>query len=87
MLKVESDFDDSDVGSPPPNTGTTKNVPIAPLITSSSNNMMFQQTLSPATTSMPQLGPGQIMSGGTIYQMVHTPQGLVAQPIQVCIYS
>ncbi|VDH97915.1 Hypothetical predicted protein [Mytilus galloprovincialis] len=60
LLKVESDFDDSDVGSPPPSG----------------------QTVSPASVSMPQLGPGQIMSGGTIYQMVHTPQGLVAQPIQ-----
>ena len=26
---------------------------------------------------------GQIVSGGTVYQMVQTPQGLVAQPIQV----
>ena len=81
LLKVESDFDDSDVGSPPP-VGTTKNVPIAPLITSSSSNVMLQQAVSPTAVSMPQLGPGQIMSGGTIYQMVHTPQGLVAQPIQ-----
>ena len=28
-------------------------------------------------------GPGHIVSGGTVYQMVQTPQGLVAQPIQV----
>jgi hypothetical protein len=50
----------------------------------SSSNVMLQQAVSPTAVSMPQLGPGQIMSGGTIYQMVHTPQGLVAQPIQVC---
>ncbi|XP_063441313.1 homeobox protein PKNOX2-like isoform X1 [Mytilus trossulus] len=80
LLKVESDFDDSDVGSPPPSG--TKNVPIAPNLTSTANNVMLGQTVSPASVSMPQLGPGQIMSGGTIYQMVHTPQGLVAQPIQ-----
>ena len=28
---------------------------------------------------------GQVVSGGTVYQMVQTPQGLVAQPIQVRI--
>jgi hypothetical protein len=28
-------------------------------------------------------GPGHIVSGGTVYQMVQTPQGLVAQPIMV----
>ena len=33
------------------------------------------------------LGQGQIVSGGTIYQMVQTPQGLVAQPIQVLSYT
>lgn len=79
LLKVESDFEDSDVGSPPPTT--TKNVPIAPM-TSAASNMMMGQNITPVSTAMPQLGPGQIMSGGTIYQMVHTPQGLVAQPIQ-----
>jgi hypothetical protein len=29
------------------------------------------------------LPQGQVVSGGTVYQMVQTPQGLVAQPIQV----
>ena len=28
-------------------------------------------------------GQGQVVSGGTVYQMLQTPQGLVAQPIQV----
>jgi len=32
------------------------------------------------------LSQGQIVSGGTVYQMVQTPQGLVAQPIQVRRY-
>jgi len=35
------------------------------------------------TASVVQLGHDQVFSGGTIYQMVQTPQGLVAQPIQV----
>ena len=34
--------------------------------------------------SMATLNQGQLVSGGTVYQMVQTPQGLVAQPIQVC---
>jgi len=29
------------------------------------------------------LAQGQVVSGGTVYQMVQTPHGLVAQPIQV----
>jgi hypothetical protein len=29
------------------------------------------------------LGQGQVVSGGTVYQMVQTPHGLVAQPIQI----
>ena len=29
------------------------------------------------------LSQGQVVSGGTVYQMVQTPHGLVAQPIQV----
>lgn len=29
------------------------------------------------------LAQGQVVSGGTVYQMVQTPQGLVAQPIQI----
>ena len=32
------------------------------------------------------LGLGQVVSGGTVYQMVQTPQGLVAQPIQVYMH-
>jgi hypothetical protein len=33
--------------------------------------------------SLAGLAQGQVVSGGTVYQMVQTPQGLVAQPIQV----
>ena len=49
------------------------------------SNVVLQHP-QPSTTpqqSPVALGPGQIVSGGTVYQMVQTPQGLVAQPIQV----
>lgn len=41
-----------------------------------SNDVQQQQTVAG-------LGQGQVVSGGTVYQMVQTPQGLVAQPIQI----
>ena len=47
---------------------------------------MFQQQpqqQAPVQNNMALTGQGQIVSGGTVYQMVQTPQGLVAQPIQV----
>ncbi|XP_036366964.1 homeobox protein PKNOX1-like isoform X2 [Octopus sinensis] len=52
------------------------------------NNVLIQQGLAaaaaqPAALSMGSLGQGQIVSGGTVYQMVQTPQGIVAQPIQI----
>lgn len=46
------------------------------------NNVVLQSGVQTAV-SMTALQPGQIVSGGTVYQMVHTPQGLVAQPIQI----
>ena len=49
------------------------------------SNMFQQQPQQPAPVqnNMALTGQGQIVSGGTVYQMVQTPQGLVAQPIQV----
>ena len=41
------------------------------------------QQQAPVQNNMALTGQGQIVSGGTVYQMVQTPQGLVAQPIQV----
>ncbi|XP_070183581.1 homeobox protein PKNOX2-like [Littorina saxatilis] len=40
--------------------------------------MVMQPGLAMATISQ-----GQIISGNMVYQMVHTPQGIVAQPIQI----
>lgn len=47
--------------------------------------MMTGEFVQPtaAAASVMTLGQGQVVSGGTVYQMVQTPQGLVAQPIQV----
>lgn len=48
------------------------------------NSVMIQGDLmQPAAAAVASLGQGQVVSGGTVYQMVQTPQGLVAQPIQV----
>lgn len=47
------------------------------------NNVIIQQGVSQGTVPMTQLGQSQIVSGGTVYQMVQTAQGIVAQPIQV----
>jgi len=48
---------------------------------------LHQNTLAvnDATVQSPlgTLSQGQVVSGGTVYQMVQTPHGLVAQPIQV----
>ena len=49
---------------------------------------MFQQQTQQQhqpQNNMTLTGQGQIVSGGTVYQMVQTPQGLVAQPIQVIV--
>ena len=51
---------------------------------SGGNNAMLQGS-NPQPTGITNLGQGQVVSGGTVYQMVQTPQGLVAQPIQVII--
>jgi hypothetical protein len=46
-------------------------------------NVVIQQSVSQPAVSVATLNQGQIVSGGTVYQMVQTPQGIVAQPIQV----
>ncbi|XP_022248632.1 homeobox protein PKNOX2-like [Limulus polyphemus] len=42
-------------------------------------NIVLQQGMS----QNPMISPSQIVSGGTVYQMVQTPQGIVAQPVQI----
>jgi len=82
LLRIDSDFDDPpfDEGSPPHSNQSSMGLQ---QMMNSGNNVMLQQGLTqPAVATLNQ---GQIVSGGTVYQMVQTPQGLVAQPIQVCI--
>lgn len=55
-------------------------MPLPPVVNAMGGGVMMPQGLSMATISQ-----GQIISGNTVYQMVHTPQGIVAQPIQVKI--
>ena len=49
------------------------------------NNLIIQGDIVQQAASVQTLGQGQVVSGGTVYQMVQTPQGLVAQPIQVSL--
>ena len=51
------------------------------LLTTANNLMTLQSGL--AQPAMATVNQGQLVSGGTVYQMVQTPQGLVAQPLQV----
>ncbi|KAK6173811.1 hypothetical protein SNE40_017205 [Patella caerulea] len=46
-------------------------------------NMVLQPSLPQSALSMATISQGQIVSGNTVYQMVQTPQGIVAQPIQI----
>ena len=78
LLRVDgigSDGGDESDFSPPPSSVT---MPLTPTMPSAPGGT----ALSPAAASAG-LAQGQIVSGGTVYQMVQTPQGLVAQPIQV----
>lgn len=82
LLRVDgigSDGGDESDFSPPPSSATVGGtMPLTPTMPSAPGGT----ALSPATASAG-LAQGQIVSGGTVYQMVQTPQGLVAQPIQV----
>lgn len=48
-----------------------------------SGGVIMQTNLMSSVAPITALGQGQVVSGGTVYQMVQTPHGLVAQPIQV----
>ena len=82
LLRVEgigSDAgDESDFSPPPPSPAIgTDGMPMTPTAQAGGT------TVAAASAGLAQ---GQIVSGGTVYQMVQTPHGLVAQPIQVCVY-
>lgn len=81
LLRTESDYDQSMFDEPPKEEMAQ---PVQTIVSSApGGGVILQQPFQSQVTAMPTLGPGQIMSGGTIYQMVQTPQGLVAQPVQV----
>lgn len=81
LLRTESDYDQSMFDEPP----KEENMQPVQTLTSSTagGGVILQQPFQTTMAAMPTLGPGQILSGGTIYQMVNTPQGLVAQPVQI----
>ncbi|KAL4228913.1 Homeobox protein pknox2 [Mactra antiquata] len=79
LLRTESDYDSSMFDEPP----KEESVQMTPMSSTPGSGVILQQPFQSTVTPMPTLGPGQIMSGGTIYQMVQTPQGLVAQPLQI----
>lgn len=81
LLRTESDYDQSMFDEPPKEEMSQ---PVQTIVSSApGGGVILQQPFQSTVTAMPTLGPGQIMSGGTIYQMVQTPQGLVAQPVQI----
>lgn len=83
LLRTESDYDQSMFDEPPKEESIQS---VTPMVTASTAaGVILQQPFQTSVPTVPALGPGQIMSGGTIYQMVQTPQGLVAQPLQVLV--
>ena len=79
LLRTESDYDQSMFDEPPQETPK----PVQNMASPAAGNVILQQPFQNNIATVPALGPGQIMSGGTVYQMVQTAQGLVAQPVQV----
>ncbi|XP_074652288.1 homeobox protein PKNOX1-like [Tubulanus polymorphus] len=81
LLRSENDCDDSmqfECTSPGADTGASSSIAPVSQQTPAGNVVMQNSAAQPAS-----LNQGQIISGGTVYQMVQTPQGLVAQPIQI----
>ncbi|KAJ8311831.1 hypothetical protein KUTeg_010616 [Tegillarca granosa] len=85
LLRIDSDFDDIPFEEGSPTSSNQMQIPqvVNPNVMNSANSLMFQQGITPPGVSMATINQGQIVSGGTVYQMVQTPQGLVAQPIQI----
>lgn len=84
LLRIDSDFDDpppEELSPPSQGQMAMQQVMSSGVVNSGNNLAMLQQNM--AQPAMATLNQGQIVSGGTVYQMVQTPQGLVAQPIQI----
>ncbi|XP_060073996.1 homeobox protein PKNOX1-like [Ylistrum balloti] len=84
LLRIDSDFDDPppEELSPPGQASVPMQQVMSSGVVNSANNLTMIQP-GMAQPAMATLNQGQIVSGGTVYQMVQTPQGLVAQPIQI----
>lgn len=81
LLRIEgSEFDMSPPTTPQPQTS----VPVQQVVSSvAGNSLLIQPGIHQPAATMATLNQGQLVSGGTVYQMVQTPQGIVAQPVQV----
>ncbi|XP_071094991.1 homeobox protein PKNOX1-like [Haliotis cracherodii] len=91
LLRIDNIYDDSSPplpGTPQPSQQANQmqvqqQVMTPGVVTSVNGNVVIQQGIAQPTVSMATINQGQIVSGNTVYQMVHTPQGIVAQPIQI----
>ncbi|XP_046553524.1 LOW QUALITY PROTEIN: homeobox protein PKNOX1-like [Haliotis rubra] len=91
LLRIDNIYDDSSPplpGTPQPSQPTNpmqvqQQVVTPGVVTSVNGNVVIQKGIAQPTVSMATINQGQIVSGNTVYQMVHTPQGIVAQPIQI----
>ncbi|XP_035213516.1 homeobox protein PKNOX2-like [Stegodyphus dumicola] len=71
-------------GSSTPSSGGSSSQPLPVTGTNGTlNNYVLQSGVSPNPMPVNNLNQSQIVSGGNLYQMVQTPQGIMAQPIQV----
>ncbi|GIX77004.1 hypothetical protein CDAR_539751 [Caerostris darwini] len=71
-------------GSSTPSSGGSSSQPLpVPGSNGTINNYVLQPGISPNPMPVNNINQNQIVSGGNLYQMVQTPQGLMAQPIQV----
>ncbi|XP_064604645.1 homeobox protein PKNOX1-like [Liolophura sinensis] len=81
LLRIEgSEFD----MSPPTTPQPQPSVPVPQVVSSvAGNSLLIQPGIHQPAATMATLNQGQLVSGGTVYQMVQTPQGIVAQPVQI----
>ncbi|XP_013401144.1 homeobox protein PKNOX2-like [Lingula anatina] len=85
ILRTESSSGDSlDDSFDSPHQGLSQGSPgVSSGVTTMGGSTVVLQNAGGVQQAAVALNPGQIVSGGTVYQMVQTPQGIVAQPIQI----
>ncbi len=85
LLRTESGLNvDLDCGDlPSPTGGMTLTGSMGASSVPNNGGMLPSNSNITSGSGMPSIGQGQVVSGNTVYQMIQTPQGLVAQPIQV----